>query len=656
MCGIVGVLRYGELGNKDNRMSALYLATLLLELTENRGKDATGVAALFDDGNFFGQKMAIRSTDFVGRFGGEDGHYDGLQTVLREYEASSLRTIIGHCRKKSVGGAFDNVNNHPIKTGNIIGLHNGTLKNHDLIFENLKCGRDGTVDSEAIFRLLQYYTKNCKDPFTLEMLEEVTRRLEGSFSILAFNANNPSQVVSARDGRPAEYCLIKPLKMVLVGSEEKILKAAIWNYNKLAWNHALPGFQKLKESDIETKMLPNDTIALFDLTREITPETKIADLYDTKDVPKMVDRIWKVPAKTTTYNNGYQNRRAGFNNANNTAGNSKAAGADDDKEDKKPANTDTTKSTQDAAGTEDSNKGSEKKVVGLAWNPSLDSYATAFGKRQHEGNIVIDTEKKRVMSLSDAVDNIKKDDEDPKPKLEEDSVEIDPKDVEILDDGLDKKIDPVENFITNKSVEINEILPIESPESDKEDVPATTQTAEEKADALAAIKAGVEKGKSQTGAEKRAVQAAVIAARDLNKFETAAEVATLCDTDEDSLEKITTVALANRILKNHFAEIFKAGYLAGCKDNSKDFNVERSAERMAKAEKHIRVLKSVTAVMDCVMHEDNKTSALFKKWAESAALGEINSGTLKEIFNSGDLRSNKALRNMVSTLDNTTTD
>ncbi len=84
MCGILGVARFGELGDKNLRESALFMAASLLEITESRGKDATGITALFDDGKFFGQKMGISSSEFVARFGGEYKDFDGLLSVLRD--------------------------------------------------------------------------------------------------------------------------------------------------------------------------------------------------------------------------------------------------------------------------------------------------------------------------------------------------------------------------------------------------------------------------------------------------------------------------------------------------------------------------------------------------------------------------------------------
>lgn len=649
MCGIVGVLRYGDLGDKNNRMSALYLATILLELTETRGKDATGVAALFDDGNFFGQKMAVRASEFVGRFGGGDGDFDGLQSVLRDYEASSLRTIIGHCRKSSVGGKWDNVNNHPIKAGNIIGIHNGTLKNQDIIFKNLDCDRDGTVDSEAIFRMFQYYTKNCQEPFTLDMVEEVTKRLEGTFSILAFNANNPNQVVAARDGRPAEFCFIKPLNMVLVASEKKFFETAVWEYNKMAWNYGIDWATKLKASDVETIMLKDDTIALFDLTTEITKDTKITDLYTTRDVPKVADRIWKTPVKTTSYNTGYQGRHNGT--ANKSAAKTQTAGSKaDDKEDKKSGTTTHTKTTTSATQTSQDTKSDDKAKDGLVWNDNLNKYVKHFGNmNENQGHTVVDAEKKRAMSPDEAFKSVKKDDDEVTDtiviKNEDTGEENYGADEE--DDGLTFESTPVEHFQDKKGVRIYSIEPVE-PKNMKEDTSVSKKGLPEDA-ALTAMK---ETAKRADKNELNAAKAAADAKDTLKKFISAEEVATLCDTDVVSLERLPIVALANRLLIAQFSEIFAAGYMAKCEEVS----ANKQENRLSRSQKHIRTLKGVTALVSGALIDEvseDTMSDLFKTWADTGFVGELTSENLKDVFNTGDLRANKVIRTMVSALDNT---
>ena len=150
MCGIIGAMSFGEVEDaKMERLrqeSMIFLATELLQLTQSRGKDATGVTTLFSDGNFTGFKMGIPSPDFIARFGETDTDYDGFLKVWRENwqkRKKAAKTFIGHCRKTSIGEADDNNNNHPIKVGDIVGIHNGTLTNYEKIFKKLRCPRDG---------------------------------------------------------------------------------------------------------------------------------------------------------------------------------------------------------------------------------------------------------------------------------------------------------------------------------------------------------------------------------------------------------------------------------------------------------------------------------------------------------------------------------
>ena len=63
MCGVIGVLAYGDFNEKkDERVrqeSMIYLTSELLQLTQSRGKDATGIATMFSDCDYMGLKMGI---------------------------------------------------------------------------------------------------------------------------------------------------------------------------------------------------------------------------------------------------------------------------------------------------------------------------------------------------------------------------------------------------------------------------------------------------------------------------------------------------------------------------------------------------------------------------------------------------------------------
>jgi hypothetical protein len=307
MCGIVGVLAYGELedkaAEKARQEAMIYFSTVLLQLTQTRGPDATGLAVLFDNCDYMGLKMGISAAEFVARFGETERDYEGFMNIWRRKTAKA-RAVIGHCRKPSTGGNAgpeDNNNNHPIKVGDTLVVHNGTLNNADKIFKKLSCGRDGKVDSEAIARLVHHYTKNGSIPFTTEMLQEIGKRLSGAATTLAFCANNPFQVAGTRDGRPMEIAVVRPLKLVLVASEDKFLKAALTRYNMesvvLSPNKGMP---RLNKDAVVTGNVIERRTVLFDLRQDITDTTIVKDVVEQADIELGTKRIWGAGTKTTT--------------------------------------------------------------------------------------------------------------------------------------------------------------------------------------------------------------------------------------------------------------------------------------------------------------------------------------------------------------------
>lgn len=309
MCGIVGVLSMGT--KKDDLKTEImrFLFTELLQVTEERGKDATGMSALFSDGMSYLQKGPVTATEFIGNLGDDETSYNMFMKNCTEYIKDNdilLRLFIGHCRKSSVGGAFDNVNNHPIKVNEIIGVHNGTLENHNKIFTNLGCKRDGVVDSEAIMRLLDYHTGHCTEPFTIEGLEETARRLEGAYSVIAYNANNPYQLCMMRKERPFELALLKDLGILLISSDKAFFLKALYQYNKMAYLFR-DTYKPIKVTEVESYTFPLDNVGIVDLTKEITLDTTIEELIIKKDIFKTT-KLWKMPAKKTVYYGGYNNR------------------------------------------------------------------------------------------------------------------------------------------------------------------------------------------------------------------------------------------------------------------------------------------------------------------------------------------------------------
>ena len=106
MCGVTGTLALGVLDKQQEKIrqeAAIFITTELLQATVERGKEATGLATLFTNGDHILFKMGISAPEFISRWGGTEHDYDGYCKVLRKNTKPSKITI-GHCRKPSVGG------------------------------------------------------------------------------------------------------------------------------------------------------------------------------------------------------------------------------------------------------------------------------------------------------------------------------------------------------------------------------------------------------------------------------------------------------------------------------------------------------------------------------------------------------------------------
>jgi hypothetical protein len=484
--------------------------------------------------------MGIPSPDFIARFGTTEKDFEGMLKLWREYP-KLMKAFIGHCRKSSVGNSFDNKNNHPIQIGDLMLIHNGTLTNHEKIFDKLKVKRIGDVDSEAIGHLLNHYTKNGSEPFTSEIIKETTRRMHGSYSVLAMSGNNPYQVAQFRDGRPAEMVLVKPLKMVYIASEKKFLETVLFEYNKMAKLFMTSAkFPHITKADVEFQMLPDDSMALWDLTTPIEKDTTIKDLYQWEKVPLRIDKVWHT---TTTYQGNK-----------NTSYNQKKVGTSVDAKNKSTGTT---------------SVGDDKDADGLVWSKSLNKFKTQSGITDSKdiGAITIDVEKGEINKLDDEStgdDAIKEVDKNQIENLLVSAAET--KELSI------KKVSNVVKKSSNKKNDDTDNVP---------KVSGDTVEVEMAADAQAIKKAEehVENG--------------------LSKYENDEEVVNDLDVSDVSiLLPLPMYALANRIKKF----IFKRGFIEGYTARKKEIREPASGTgdektKTENAEKKIRLMKMVVKIM-----------------------------------------------------------
>jgi glucosamine 6-phosphate synthetase-like amidotransferase/phosphosugar isomerase protein len=149
MCGIAGY----SLGDASRVDQTLATQTLLAAISE-RGSDAVGYAYRGP-----GRRTAVHK-----QRGGASALLDRLDIPCE------ARQALVHVRDYTKGHPSLTANNHPIRHGAVVGVHNGIIANDEQIlashgFEREEPGM--TVDSEAIFALVD---EAADDPSALEEL------------------------------------------------------------------------------------------------------------------------------------------------------------------------------------------------------------------------------------------------------------------------------------------------------------------------------------------------------------------------------------------------------------------------------------------------------------------------------------------------------
>jgi len=597
MCGIVGALTFDAFEKKSEEKmrteSDIFITTQLLQATVERGKDATGVFLSWADGNYTGLKMGIPSPEFIARFGETEKDFKGFLKIWREYP-KLMKVFIGHCRKSSIGNSYDNKNNHPIQIGDMVLVHNGTLTNHETIFDKLDCDRVGDVDSEAIGRLLHHYTKGGTEPFTTEMIKETTRRIHGTYSVLAMSGNNPYQVAQFRDGRTAEMVLVRPLKTVYIASEKKFLENVLFEYNKAAQLFSMGAtFPFLKASDVEFKTMVDDSLALWDLTIPITDKTEISDLFEFEKTPLRVDKIWGTT--TTSYSSG-----------NTATGQKKSSGTVVNASSKKTGKTSVTDETD---------------PDGLVWSRSMNKYKTQEGIKESKklGAVTVDV----------------------------DSGDITPVGTETLDvtvAEVDKNA--VENLVTG-GAEIKEVAlkrAEDAANSAADDVKKNSGKNTSQHSGVDTKNGGEIIEVDMTSDPEAIKKAEDFVDKGFTKYEDDEEVIDDLDVSDTAiLRALPMHALANRIKKTIIKQGFIIGYMARkAEAKQSDTSEILQDQKVKSAEKKIRIMKVVIKVLAfCLKNRTKGNSKASVLMMLNAALqGNAKSAhiDLSTVFSVGDLK------------------
>ena len=191
MCGICGVIG-SDVKNKVEQFKRLLLQN------ESRGRMATGVIVVQKDGqNIYWAKtnakasVALYHSEFKRIFG---------------YVDENTYAIIGHTRNASKGSPKELVNNHPIIVGNVLGVHNGVIYNDYELYAEKKFARNGEVDSEIIFALLNNVTGFTTGREYREKCARELAQLTGWATIVWADLRVPNRVLFMRRDCPLKAC------------------------------------------------------------------------------------------------------------------------------------------------------------------------------------------------------------------------------------------------------------------------------------------------------------------------------------------------------------------------------------------------------------------------------------------------------------------
>lgn len=213
MCGQVGIIfgrkRRGAAEQDD--LCTVFLRLLLH--SEARGPHASGLAWLKTDGTHCIVKQPMRASELV--------YAEEFQNALCEVD-NRTTVLMGHTRWRTRGDERNNRNNHPIRAGQVIGTHNGTLYNADFLFKRLRLPRCAEVDSELIFRLADRYAPNgTVDP---DRFGGALARCRGQMTVVLASREDPGTILVLKGNKPLHLWYHHQHRVVIYASEAMYLE------------------------------------------------------------------------------------------------------------------------------------------------------------------------------------------------------------------------------------------------------------------------------------------------------------------------------------------------------------------------------------------------------------------------------------------------
>lgn len=216
MCGIFGICYTGD---KQEDFTPTELAQILFPAIRHRGPHAFGWMT------WDGTETGIQITKHVG----DVGRNVNLAHVTPD---NAARWMVGHVRYATNGKPEFLVNDHPIVHQDIVGVHNGVIRNHAAILaETGRQDPNASVDSEAIFAAVNKWGHRAG-----------LRRMEGNMVTVYSRFGKPEFIYIARQGQYKLTIARTRNGNLVFASELGVLRAV--------WGQELHDIRQLKENQL----------------------------------------------------------------------------------------------------------------------------------------------------------------------------------------------------------------------------------------------------------------------------------------------------------------------------------------------------------------------------------------------------------------------
>ena len=239
MCGIFGLTVSQRTQLPNDKIEKILKS--LFELSESRGKEASGVAFKTISGikilkSGLSSSQLFKSQEFISI------KNDSLN------EISQAISIIGHSRLVTNGRASLNINNQPVTLDSLVCIHNGIITNDKDISDEIKHTPISDLDTEPFINMIKRYSSSMD---LSSAIYNAFLKIEGSASC-AFLDENDNRLFLASNNGSLYYYIDSITKSAMFTSEHKAIQKTIGKF----FNEEKDAEKKIK------KVEPNSMIAI----------------------------------------------------------------------------------------------------------------------------------------------------------------------------------------------------------------------------------------------------------------------------------------------------------------------------------------------------------------------------------------------------------